>query len=77
MVNTVLIRLSDQSLFEKGGYELGARKYVESLGMQVVQYSHSSFGACYFMEVENFIEDSDSIYEKMEADPKTFEFEKY
>jgi hypothetical protein len=76
-MNTTIIRFDQQSAFSKGIDTFRPKEYVEKLGMKVIQYSQSSFGACYFLEVENYVFDSNSICIKLETDPKTFEWDSY
>ena len=76
-METKLIRFSEQSAYNFGIDERNPKKYVEGLGMKVIQYSYSSFGQCYFMEVENYVDCPNKIYKLMSNNPKTFKFSDY
>jgi hypothetical protein len=77
IVNTTLIRFDQQSAFRKGYNEKNPREYIEKLGMKILKYSYSSYGACFFIEVENYTEDPNNIYVKIEADPLKFDWDSY
>lgn len=76
-MKTVLIRFDEQSAFMKRLHEQDPKEYVEKLGMKVLKHIYSSFGACYFMEVENYTKDPKNICVKLETDPKKFEWDSY
>ena len=73
---TNIIRFDCQGAWLKGIEQDKPVEYVEQKGMVVKKYVYSSFGACYFMEVENYKPDIYNVYVLIQTPPNKFDWNK-
>ena len=82
-IDSYIIRIYDQDLcsdwIDKGGYEI-PKKYINKNdlikdlkinGLEIVQYTFSFFGSCYFFEVKGEYK-GNIEYEKINTNPADF-----
>lgn len=50
--------------------------YIESLGMEIIQWLYSSFGTCYFIEVKEVVDNMPSIIDEVSKNKK-FDWDAY
>tara|TARA_R110000787_G_scaffold59311_1_gene134468 strand:+ start:98 stop:358 length:261 start_codon:yes stop_codon:yes gene_type:complete len=75
-----IVRVDEQTLYKKDiNTEIGLRNQMTTEGLKAIKYAYSSFGGCYFIEVEaeNDIKTKDSVVTKLDTLPKDFKWESF
>lgn len=74
-MSTKIIRFDCQSADANGIDANDPMGYIENKGMKVKQWKYSSFGACFFLEVENYVPDINNIYFSLDDSPENFDWQ--